>query len=269
MLKYFNKLNKHTLIMATIMFFLCIGAFLFPATAYAVDGAESDAEDSELDSEMYIDGDAEYADTTNEYESEEFIIPDEVYGDATENNIFTGDFDFLVEAISGNLTPDGTATIVDNIFLQRSGLEFFTFTTDAGNIFYLVIDRTREDNNVYFLNAVNERSLLALAEVADLPDEDYTVSGLTPPPDDTDTDLEDSDLDDAVNQEADAEGSGAFGNLNGTTVYIIIGAVIFGAVAYYFKIVRPKKRAAEDDGYDESDDYDDGDDYMNPGGQGE
>ena len=34
----------------------------------------------------------------------------------------------------------------------------------AGNVFYLVIDGKREDNNVYFLNGVTESDLMALAE---------------------------------------------------------------------------------------------------------
>lgn len=42
--------------------------------------------------------------------------------------------------------------------------QFYTITTDAGNVFYLVIDGKREDNNVYFLNGVTESDLMALAE---------------------------------------------------------------------------------------------------------
>ncbi len=42
--------------------------------------------------------------------------------------------------------------------------QFYTITTEAGNVFYLIIDGKRDDNNVYFLNGVTEADLMALAE---------------------------------------------------------------------------------------------------------
>ena len=61
------------------------------------------------------------------------------------------------------LTPDGQGTVMDNVS-DADGKEFFTITTPAENVFYLVIDRERDGENVYFLNAVTEADLLALAE---------------------------------------------------------------------------------------------------------
>lgn len=61
------------------------------------------------------------------------------------------------------LTPDGQASVLDNA-TDVEGKEFYTFTTPDENIFYLVIDRQREDENVYFLNAVTEKDLMDLAE---------------------------------------------------------------------------------------------------------
>ncbi|MCM1221261.1 MAG: DUF4366 domain-containing protein [Lachnospiraceae bacterium] len=60
-------------------------------------------------------------------------------------------------------TPDGQATVVDHA-TEEDGKEFYTFTTPEGNVFYLVIDSQREEDNVYFLNAVTEADLMALAE---------------------------------------------------------------------------------------------------------
>lgn len=57
---------------------------------------------------------------------------------------------------------------VDNA-TDADGKEFFTITTPAENVFYLVIDRQRETENVYFLNAVTEADLLALAEISEEP----------------------------------------------------------------------------------------------------
>lgn len=60
-------------------------------------------------------------------------------------------------------TPDGQASVLDNA-TSGDGKEFYTFTTPEENIFYLVIDRQRDSENVYFLNAVTEDDLAALAE---------------------------------------------------------------------------------------------------------
>lgn len=62
-------------------------------------------------------------------------------------------------------TPDGQGTVVDN-GTDAEGKEFFTITTANDNIFYLIIDQQRDSKNVYFLNAVTEEDLLALAEPA-------------------------------------------------------------------------------------------------------
>ncbi len=60
-------------------------------------------------------------------------------------------------------TPEGQASVVDHA-TDGDGKEFYTFSTPEGNIFYLVIDSQRESDNVYFLNAVTEADLMALAE---------------------------------------------------------------------------------------------------------
>jgi len=172
---------------------------------------------------------------------------------------------------SGHLTPDGTGTVIDNVFIEGNELEFFTFTTDAGNVFYLIIDRTRESNNVFFLNAVNEWSLLALAEAAGGTGAEaggsHSVSGIPSPPGGTSTDPNAPGTDEEPNE---PDAPAARGGINGTVIFILIAAVVFGGVAYYFKILRPKQLAAQDDdedGYDDSDDYDDEDeDYLSYGG---
>lgn len=60
-------------------------------------------------------------------------------------------------------TPAGTGTIVDNA-TDEEGKEFHTVMTPGENVFYLIIDKQRGLNNVYFLNAVTEKDLLAFAE---------------------------------------------------------------------------------------------------------
>ncbi len=59
--------------------------------------------------------------------------------------------------------PGGTGTVVEQA--DEEGKEFYTIMTADENVFYLVIDRQRETENVYFLNAVTEADLLPLVEM--------------------------------------------------------------------------------------------------------
>lgn len=63
------------------------------------------------------------------------------------------------------MTPDGQAAVLDNA-TGEEGKEFYTFETQAGNVFYLVVDKQRDSDNVYFLDAVTENDLKALTEPA-------------------------------------------------------------------------------------------------------
>ena len=63
------------------------------------------------------------------------------------------------------LTPEGNLTLVDDIKVEESTeKQFVTLQSKNGNYFYLVIDRSGDKENVYFLNLVDEADLLALIE---------------------------------------------------------------------------------------------------------
>ena len=53
------------------------------------------------------------------------------------------------------LTPDGQGAVVDEA-TNEDGKEFFTIATQDENTFYLVIDKQRDSDNVYFLDTVKE-----------------------------------------------------------------------------------------------------------------
>ena len=70
------------------------------------------------------------------------------------------------------LTPKGNLTSVDDVReitdpADKSTLadkEFITVESKNGNVFYIIIDRTGDTDNVYFLNTVDESDLFALME---------------------------------------------------------------------------------------------------------
>lgn len=101
-----------------------------------------------------------------------------MFGDIDFGNI---DFDlggFSGEDISSgiHLTPDGNMSLVDDIFQDESfdegeqrviqSKQFITVQTKSGNSFYIIIDRSKDGENVYFLNLVDESDLLSLMEEA-------------------------------------------------------------------------------------------------------
>ena len=143
-------------------------------------------------------------------------------------------------------TPPGTGTVIDNV-TGEDGKEFFTITSAAGNIFFLIIDRQRDTENVYFLNAVTERDLLALAEESG----DDWVSSSTPPPIIPGTVTATEETEPEPVPDPEPENSGGMGMFIMLIILILGG----GAAGYYFKVYRPKQQQA-----DLSDDFDYGDD---------
>ena len=80
------------------------------------------------------------------------------------------------------ITPPGQATATD-IIMGARGIEFFTFTTPAGNVFHMIVDPVRGTNNVYLLSAVTEWDLVSFAQMAEIPNpNNVTASASMPTP---------------------------------------------------------------------------------------
>ncbi len=128
------------------------------------------------------------------------------------------------------LTPDGQGSTLDNS-TGEEGKEFFTITADDGTVFYLVIDRQKGGQNVYFLNTVTMDDLLSLAE----PSEDIppvVTPESTPTPD-----LE-------VEPEPDPEPEKGI-NV-GTLILALVVVALGGGAGWYFMIYRPNQQWAAD-----------------------
>lgn len=140
-------------------------------------------------------------------------------------------------------TPEGTGTVVDNA-TDEDGKEFFTITTPSENVFYLVIDRQRTDNNVYFLNAVTEDDLLALAEKS--PEPEVSEPTVQPEPDPEPV------------TEPEPEPKKESGSNMGSLLIVLAVLLVGGGIGYYFKVYRPKHEAADldEDDYDYEDEAD-------------
>lgn len=145
-------------------------------------------------------------------------------------------------------TPEGTGTVVDNA-TDEDGKEFFTITTPNENIFFLVIDRQRSGENVYFLNAVTEADLMALAEITEEP----------PAPE--------PEPEPPVAEEPQPEPKSEKKSNPGMILLVLAVLGIGGGAGWYFKVYRPKQEKAAGPGedYDEElEDYDDPEDDLPP-----
>ncbi len=133
---------------------------------------------------------------------------------------------------AGSILPSGTGTVKE-VYTDEDGRKFYTVQTPAGNTFYLIIDFTRQTENVYFLDAVAEKDLLALIEqaggtVATTPES--SVPG-------TNTgDAPTSQPSGEAPAEQPESSSGLFS-------MILVGAVVVigGGAALYFRVIRKKR----------------------------
>ena len=173
----------------------------------------------------------------------------------------------------GAFTPEGTGTMLDSATGEDGDKQFYTITTEAGNVFYLIIDSKRDDNNVYFLNGVTEADLMALAEKGDgsvsvIPAADVCTctekceAGKV----NTGCPVCKNDLNGCIGKEKPAEPEEPAESEQpkkdtgsvGTIIFIIVALLAVGGVGYYVKIVRPKQQAEDEDEFDEDDGYGEG-----------
>ena len=175
-------------------------------------------------------------------------------------------------------TPDGNLTLIDD-FLQieapatedsvRIEKQFITVQSKNGNTFYIVIDRNGDNENVYFLNLVDEADLMALME-----DENGETAAPTCSCTDkcaigainTSCEICRSNMSECAGKETvieaqptepakepDAEKKSA--NFLLIIIFLIAGAA--GGAVYWFKFRKPKTKTS---GNSDLDDYDFGED---------
>ena len=177
----------------------------------------------------------------------------------------------------GAFTPDGTGTVLDEATGEDGDKQFYTITTEDGNVFYLIVDGKRDSQNVYFLNAVTESDLMALAEkdsensASSIPSAEVCTCTEKCAAGEVDTacpvcrnDLKGctgkeagpSETEEPAEPEKPEKGGGSVG----TVLFIVIALLAVCGAGYYVKIVRPKQQAEdegfEDDGYGEGFDPD-------------
>lgn len=134
-------------------------------------------------------------------------------------------------------TPNGTGTLMDNA-TDGDGKEFFTITTESESVFYLIVDRQRDNKNVYLLNTVTEDDLMALAQKNNKAPSESVIPSPQPEPQPT---MEPTPTPEPEQMPASG------GNNTGAIIFIILAAFAVGGVGYYFKILKPRRDGAQTD----------------------
>ena len=163
----------------------------------------------------------------------------------------------------GQITPDGNLTLVDDLdYSSRAGLQFMTVTSKDGHVFYIVIDRTANSENVYFLNQVDAADLMALMndeqkeeylKEQEAKQQEQQQTTVTPAQQETQAPSETA-------QPAQTEAEKQ--PLNNSMVMIaVFGVIGIGVIAaYYFLKIKPKKNGSS---IDEDREFYDDEEYEN------
>ena len=163
----------------------------------------------------------------------------------------------------GQITPDGNLTLVDDLdYSSRAGLQFMTVTSKDGHVFYIVIDRTANSENVYFLNQVDAADLMALMndeqkeeylKEQEAKQQEQPQTTVTPAQQETQAP---SETEQPAQTEAEKQ------PLNNSMVMIaVFGVIVIVVIAvYYFLKIKPKKNGSS---IDEDREFYDDEEYEN------
>ena len=156
--------------------------------------------------------------------------------------------------------------------------EFFTIQTASEKVFYLIVDRSGEEEVVYFLTEISERDLLNVTtdNSVTLPMNSAIVESAIPdntPKEESDKTAENAESTESTEistEEKDISEQKPVPQEDSTSVYIVMAVVGVVAVGlgYYFKVVKKKddyeedEEEFEDEVYENEDETENDDDFF-------
>ena len=245
------------------------------SSAEIIDTAEDSSTDDKADSEesssddsssvggieSYFVYDTESGDDSAEGSDSSSDISEDSSSE-TENRYYTDDY----------YQTDGNATLIkkEKVIYESEEMQFIAVTTKDGSVFYILINYSAagDEDNVYFLNRVDDYDLYALLYASDEENEDGEsvdtaqaakqaadkANGVSDSESDTDTEGSDE------TENKPAAQQGGFGA--NTSMLLILGVVALGGVGFaLFKLTGKKKDTKPEVDFDEDvDDFDISDD---------
>jgi hypothetical protein len=239
-----------------------------------VEAAEPDTTDEiiEITSEKNIE--------TN-FSSKEY----EIEGDSKNHYLVEGGNDKAINTLATQQNI-ANATLVENVNVQgkpynmeildnasyesKEPLElrqFISFETKSGKVFHLIIDHSKNGDNVMMLTEVGEQDLLNMIE--EQAEVELELSEKQPDTEEESNEKpsEEREKTDEVNEDITVSGEAIKKEINTDLIIIIVVALFGGIGGWYFKIYKPKRQALYDEEVDEADyledeDYEDDDEQL-------
>jgi len=157
---------------------------------------------------------------------------------------------------------------------EGAGKEFYTIQTQSDKVFYLIIDKSKEENNVYLLTEVSENDLLNFTENnSEVLPQNSVVLDAAVPGNNTIAVNDGTKSEPSINENSEKEGAlsgdestqvtdtgSESKKLSNLGSYLMIGVVVLvvGGVGVYQKLIKGKK-----DNYDVDEDEEYEDEYEN------
>ena len=130
-------------------------------------------------------------------------------------------------------------------------MQFITVTARNGNVFYYVIDKGAQSENVYFLNTVDESDHEALVEKSDKKPTATAKPEQTENTAETDSTETDKKNTDSKTEKSEQQEQNRQENNSG--LFIILALAAAGIGGYYYKVILPKKKFEQADDLDDFD----------------
>ncbi len=166
---------------------------------------------------------------------------------------------FTSMAMAQALTVDGNANVLDST--DDEGKQFLTVQSRDGNIYYIIIDNQKDENNVYFLNAVDDIDILSFA--TDSTGNNYHLTGTEIVSETTEETTETTTIETTtesttslISDDSVEDKSRSIGLLS------IVGVLLIGGVIVAYFVFKNKMNDKFNSGKDEEDneEYDENDD---------
>lgn len=196
----------------------------FSVTAYATTTPPPESEVTE-------DTDTSTSDeTASEPESQEAGRPEPVTPNINDDDLANVDWSGFFNSFPLSVTGekfDGSGTLVD--YVTTGTKHFYTIVSREGNVFYLVIDYDKEQDNVYFLTEIDQAAMLD-ADQRQAYERGQITASVQQPQQTEQT---------PVQVEEPVKSAGK------PPTMLIMAAVVFlavGGIGYYVKILKPKQQ---------------------------
>ena len=158
-----------------------------------------------------------------------------------------------VTGIEEQLAQEGETADTVTKTATEGTKEFYTISTKSGKIFYLIIDNSKSQDNVYFLTEVSEKDLMnfTLSDSVTLPEVDTVYAEP-----EKQTEEEKPENTDTEEKEKEEEEVQMPEDKNPVGTYLLIALVAVGAAAggYYLKVYKPKHEYDDEDEMEDEED---------------